>query len=81
MDEIEMVDKNKKKEISMIKENELNSARSDWSQKHAKVTPVLYKCRKCGGNKTTQFEMQTRSADEPMTIFINCVDCGNSWRI
>jgi DNA-directed RNA polymerase subunit M/transcription elongation factor TFIIS len=24
--------------------------------------------------------MQTRSADEPMTLIINCMNCGNHWR-
>jgi DNA-directed RNA polymerase subunit M/transcription elongation factor TFIIS len=37
-------------------------------------------CRKCKGRKCTYYELQTRSADEPMTIFIQCIDCGNRWR-
>lgn len=40
-----------------------------------------YVCRRCRQNKCTYHEMQTRSADEPMTIFISCVNCGNKWRI
>ena len=81
MDVIDMVDKTKRKEINKAIENKVNSVRSDWEQKHAKVTSGVYKCGKCGCDKTTQHEMQTRSADEPMTIFINCVECGNSWKI
>ena len=61
--------------------NKVNESRSDWNEKHTKATSGVYKCRKCGGNKTTQSEMQTRSADEPMTLFIHCVDCGNDWKI
>ena len=37
-------------------------------------------CRKCFKRECTYYEMQTRSADEPMTIFINCLSCGNNWR-
>lgn len=81
MDVIDMVDKNKKEEIEEAIKNKVNSVRSDWDQKHAKVTSGVYKCRKCGCDKTTQHEMQTRSADEPMTLFIHCVECGNSWKI
>ena len=81
MDVIDMVDKTKRKEINKAIENKVNSVRSDWEQKHAKVTSGVYKCGKCGCDKTTQHEMQTRSADEPMTIFINCIECGNSWKI
>jgi transcription elongation factor S-II len=37
-------------------------------------------CRKCGKRECTFYEMQTRSADEPMTIFITCLSCGNRWK-
>ena len=34
-----------------------------------------FKCRKCHLNKTTYYQLQTRSADEPMTTFVTCVNC------
>jgi|UniRef100_A0A6C0DB19 transcription elongation factor S-II len=40
----------------------------------------LFKCRRCGKSRTRYFEMQTRSADEPMTVFIRCLNCGKEWR-
>jgi transcription elongation factor S-II len=40
-----------------------------------------FTCRKCKGNKTTYYQLQIRSADEPATTFINCIDCGNKWKI
>ena len=40
----------------------------------------LFKCGKCKSTKTTYYQMQTRSADEPMTSFITCVNCGNKWK-
>lgn len=39
-----------------------------------------FKCRRCGKQECTFYEMQTRSADEPMTIFITCINCGKRWR-
>lgn len=39
-----------------------------------------FKCGKCGNKKTTYYTMQTRSADEPETIFITCLICGKRWR-
>ena len=40
----------------------------------------VFKCRKCSSRSCSYYEVQTRSADEPMTQFINCLDCGNRWR-
>lgn len=37
-------------------------------------------CKRCGKKECTYYELQTRSADEPMTIFIQCVNCGKHWR-
>jgi len=41
---------------------------------------TLFNCFKCGKNETTYFQLQTRSADEPMTTFVTCVACGNHWK-
>ena len=40
----------------------------------------LFKCGKCRSKKTTYYQMQTRSADEPMTTFITCMNCANRWK-
>ena len=34
-----------------------------------------FTCRKCKSNKCTYYQMQTRSADEPMTTFVTCCEC------
>ena len=39
-----------------------------------------FKCGKCKQRKTTYYTQQTRSADEPETIFIRCANCGNQWK-
>lgn len=37
-------------------------------------------CRKCHKNKTAYYQLQTRSADEPMTTFVTCLNCDARWR-
>lgn len=44
------------------------------------ATTDAYKCRRCGSNECSFYELQTRSIDEPMTSFITCVLCGSSWK-
>lgn len=34
----------------------------------------------CTGNRAYFMQMQIRSADEPMTTFYKCIDCGHVWR-
>uniref|UniRef100_A0AC35UCE1 DNA-directed RNA polymerase I subunit H n=1 Tax=Rhabditophanes sp. KR3021 TaxID=114890 RepID=A0AC35UCE1_9BILA len=40
----------------------------------------IHKCGKCKSKLVNYFQMQTRSADEGMTIFYNCQKCGNRWK-
>lgn len=40
----------------------------------------MFLCRKCKERKCVYTEVQTRSADEPMTTFICCLVCGNKWK-
>lgn len=46
----------------------------------AAASTDMFKCGRCGKRETTYYEMQTRSADEPMTIFITCCNCGKKWK-
>ena len=39
-----------------------------------------FTCRKCKQNQCTYYQMQTRSADEPVTTFCQCILCGNRWK-
>ena len=38
-----------------------------------------YKCGRCKERDCTYYQLQVRCADEPMTTFINCQNCGNRW--
>lgn len=37
-------------------------------------------CPKCSHKKAYFFQLQTRSADEPMTTFFRCVQCAHRWK-
>ena len=39
-----------------------------------------FTCRQCKSNKCSYYQMQTRSADEPMTTFVSCITCGARWK-
>ena len=44
------------------------------------ATTDNFTCRKCRSNKCSYYQLQTRSADEPMTTYVQCIDCGNRWK-
>ena len=57
------------KKREYIEQRENNIAYSD-----------AYKCFKCGESKCKITQAQTRSADEPMTTFVVCVVCHNTFK-
>ena len=40
----------------------------------------VYVCKKCRSRKCVYCAVQTRSADEQMSIFVSCLDCGANWK-
>lgn len=44
------------------------------------MTSDQFQCNRCKGRECTYYQMQTRSADEPITTFIQCTQCHNRWR-
>ena len=41
---------------------------------------AILTCPKCGSMKVSWYQRQTRSADEPFTVFAKCKTCGHEWR-
>ena len=39
-----------------------------------------FTCRRCKSKRCSYYQLQTRSADEPMTTFVTCIECGNRWK-
>lgn len=40
----------------------------------------MFICSRCKSDKTTYFQLQTRSADEPMTTYVTCLNCNKKWK-
>ena len=40
----------------------------------------MFTCKRCKSKRCTYYELQTRSADEPATIFVTCLDCGKNMK-
>ena len=47
-----------------------------------KAIPITdrFKCPKCYKNECTYYQLQIRSADEPITTFITCINCNFFWK-
>lgn len=45
-----------------------------------KVVSDALECGKCHKKRVSYTQAQTRSADEPMTTFCECLECGNRWK-
>jgi len=51
-----------------------------------KYTPKIeastdnYTCYKCKSKECTHYQLQTRCADEPMTVYVTCISCGTRWK-
>ncbi len=59
----------------IVRKNELR----DYKKKNMAATDA-YLCRKCHERRCQVMQLQTRSADEPMTIFVTCLVCGSTWK-
>ncbi|ATY58774.1 DNA excision repair Rad2 [Cordyceps militaris] len=69
-------DDQRKKEIELEKEN-MKKAQVPMAEKS--ISDSL-ECGKCKQKKVSYTQAQTRSADEPMTTFCECMNCGNRWK-
>jgi len=59
----------------IIKKKELHILSSSKKGSNA------FECKKCNKRNVEITQRQTRSADEPPTTFITCLNCGNKFRI
>jgi DNA-directed RNA polymerase subunit M/transcription elongation factor TFIIS len=59
---------------AIIQKRENNIKNKDY------IEESVYVCKRCKEKKCFSYQLQTRSADEPMTTFVNCMNCGFRWR-
>lgn len=68
---------------------EMKSLRDEFTQdgikdhqmaKTSGTNTSLFKCGRCLKSNCSYNQLQTRSADEPMTTFVFCNDCGHRWK-
>ena len=49
--------------------------------KYEMNTTDIYKCKKCGEKKNKISQLQTRSLDEPVTIYVVCLVCYHTFKM
>ncbi|KAF9449213.1 transcription elongation factor [Macrolepiota fuliginosa MF-IS2] len=73
----EMASEERKAADSKIKEENLFKSLSAAEQQ---AETDAFQCSRCKQRKCRYRQAQTRSADEPMTTFVTCTNCGNRWK-
>ncbi|ODQ79257.1 hypothetical protein BABINDRAFT_162291, partial [Babjeviella inositovora NRRL Y-12698] len=66
-----------KKEIEELHKKNLFDAQGATEKR---AITDRFTCGKCKEKKVSYYQMQTRSADEPLTTFCTCENCGNRWK-
>lgn len=59
-------------------EQDLIDEQDDFIENPFEIEEGVIECR-CGSKRVFSFSKQTRSADEPMTTYAECVQCGSKW--
>jgi hypothetical protein len=62
------------------KELRVNAMRNISYGDTPKPNTCVFACPRCKSRECRYFELQTRGADEPSTMFVLCTACGKRWR-
>ena len=63
-----------------IEDRIIKDLRKAYLAKENQNQEGFFTCNRCKTKKTTYYQLQTRSADEPMTTFVSCLNCGRNWK-
>ena len=63
-----------------IEERIIKDMRKAYAAQEIKNTEGFFTCGRCKSKKTSYYQLQTRSADEPMTTFVSCHNCDRNWK-
>ncbi|EMC95202.1 hypothetical protein BAUCODRAFT_530419 [Baudoinia panamericana UAMH 10762] len=59
---------------------EKENMKASMTAQEEKAISTTMTCNKCKQSRVAYTQAQTRSADEPMTTFCECTNCGNRWK-
>jgi len=76
MNPMELASPEIKQQRKKFEEYHLEAAKVDRME----ATTDQFRCGKCKERKTTYRQLQTRSADEPMTTYVTCLSCNHHWK-
>jgi transcription elongation factor S-II len=89
MSSADMMSDDKREAMEATAKAQQDARRLDWREKNQAeinkqcgITTMegMFECGRCKSKKTSYYQKQTRSADEPMTTFVTCNNCGKKWR-
>lgn len=66
--------------MPLVEENKRKEEIMNKSQTAEATNQYVCPNRNCRARKSLCKEVQTRSADEPMTLFLTCLVCGKKWK-
>ncbi|KAJ6510656.1 transcription factor S-II, central domain-containing protein [Mycena sanguinolenta] len=73
----EMASEDRKKADEAIRQQNLHNSLGAEEQE---AETSAFQCSRCKQRKCRYRQAQTRSADEPMTTFVTCVNCNHRWK-
>ena len=68
----------RREEDKKLEDENMKAAQAPQAEKSVSTSLT---CGKCGQKKVSYSQAQTRSADEPMTTFCECLVCGKRWKV
>ena len=80
MSTLEMATESTQKLHMQIQREQTEARRLDWNAVHNEPTEGLFECPNCSSKWTLTNQKQILNADEPMTLFIQCIECSASWQ-
>lgn len=63
-----------------IEDHKIADLKKELAGDKSKECKGMFKCGRCKSDKTSYYQLQTRSADEPMTTFVTCFNCNKKWK-
>ncbi|XP_042950248.1 transcription elongation factor TFIIS-like [Carya illinoinensis] len=76
----EMASQKRERENVQIRLKTMKRCMHETDEKE-KASTDMFKCGRSGERKCSYYQLQARSADEPMTTYVTCVNCNNHWKL